>query len=170
MILAGLVCARHLSLMGYQPSIYYPRRTAAPLYENLTKQCQLMGLSFVDGVDSVEELNGFSVIVDALFGFSFRPPIREPFVKMMKELSLTHTPIASVDIPSGWHVEEGPIDAKNDIQPELLISLTAPKLCARFFKGKHHYLGGRFVPPSLQAEYDLNLPEYPSYETVVKIN
>lgn len=158
--------------MGYQPVIYYPRRTAGTLYENLTKQCELMGLSFVDSVASVEELNGYSVIIDALFGFSFRPPIREPFIKIMGDLILTTTPIASIDIPSGWHVEEGPGEDPEcpKIKPELLISLTAPKLCARFFKGRHHYLGGRFVPPILEAEYQLDLPAYPGHEIVVKIN
>lgn len=166
--LSGLVCARHLSLMGYSPVLFYPRRTAGVLYENLTKQCELMGLEFVS---NVEDLNEFSLIIDALFGFSFKPPIREPFIKMMTDLAHTSTPIASIDIPSGWHVEEGPgEDESTKIKPQLLISLTAPKLCARFFRGKDHYLGGRFVPPSLEKEYELELPSYPGHETVVRIN
>lgn len=66
----------------------------------------------------------------------------------------------SIDIPSGWNVEQGePEDG--GIKPEMLISLTAPKLCAKQFTGKYHYLGGRFVPPKLQEKYELNLPEYP---------
>ncbi len=32
------------------------------------------------------------------------------------------------------------------LHAEMLISLTAPKLCAHYFKGKYHVLGGRFVP------------------------
>lgn len=32
------------------------------------------------------------------------------------------------------------------LTPSMLISLTAPKLCANYFNGKH-FLGGRFVPP-----------------------
>lgn len=128
-----------------------------------------MNIGFVEDVPNAEELNEFSIIVDALFGFSFKPPIREPFVRMMQELTLAKTPIASVDIPSGWDVENGPDPEKFNIKPELLISLTAPKLCARFFNGRDHYLGGRFVPKSLEEEYNLNLPEYPGCETIVKI-
>lgn len=83
----------------------------------------------------------------------------------------------SIDIPSGWDVEKGPQpieDSENNrtiqpIQPELLISLTAPKLCAKQFRGKYHYLGGRFVPPPLQQKYQLNLIEYPGTETCVAI-
>lgn len=46
----------------------------------------------------------------------------------------------------------------------MLISLTAPKICAQKFKGKYHYLGGRFVPPGIEEKYELQLPRYPSTE------
>lgn len=59
--------------------------------------------------------------------------------------------IASVDNPSGWHVEDGPQNLEEAIQPEMLVSLTAPKRGARFFKGPFHYLGGRFVPPGIKV-------------------
>jgi len=77
-------------------------------------------------------------------------------------------PHCSVDIPSGWDVEKGKV-TECDLEPALLISLTAPKLCARQFRGEHHYLGGRFVPPALQCKYDLNLPPYPGNELCVKL-
>lgn len=57
----------------------------------------------------------------------------------------------------------------NGIQPEVLVSLTAPKLCARLFTGKHHFLGGRFVPPELATKYELNLPPYPGTEPVLEL-
>ena len=34
----GLVCARHLKLFGFDPAIFYPKRTDEPLYKNLTTQ------------------------------------------------------------------------------------------------------------------------------------
>lgn len=37
------------------------------------------------------------------------------------------------------------------LRPDMLVSLTAPKECARQFSGSHHYLGGRFVPPQVGA-------------------
>lgn len=83
----------------------------------------------------------------------------------------------SIDVPSAWHVENGPQpleDCETDhfikpIKPELLISLVAPKLCSKHFKGKYHFLGGRFVPPPLQEKYKLNLIEYPDTECCVEI-
>ena len=56
------------------------------------------------------------------------------------------------------------------LQPEMLISLTIPKLCAKFFKGPHHYLGLRIVPRSLLAKYDVSVPLYPGVTQCIKLN
>lgn len=55
------------------------------------------------------------------------------------------------------------------IQPDLLVSLTAPKRCAAQFAGRYHYLGGRFVPTALEKKYQLNLPQYPDTECVYRL-
>ncbi len=74
-----------------------------------------------------------------------------------------------VDIPSGWDVEKGSPSA-NALKPEMLISLTAPKLCSRDFAGRHHYLGGRFLPPALAQQYSLqDLPLFPGTSQCVEI-
>lgn len=36
----------------------------------------------------------------------------------------------------------------------MLISLTAPKECAKYFKGSHHILGGRFIQKELPKEFE----------------
>lgn len=69
--------------------------------------------------------------------------------------------------PSGWNVEDGNPDG---IKPDFLISLTAPKLCAKHFKGRFHFLGGRFVPESLAQKYNLSLPDYPETEPCVLLS
>ncbi|XP_054287282.1 NAD(P)H-hydrate epimerase [Macrosteles quadrilineatus] len=164
----GLVCARHLKLFGFDPEIYYPKRTDKELYRNLTHQCIQMGIIFVNVLPSLEKINmKFDIIVDALFGFSFRPPVRSEFVEVLDSLRKTSVPICSIDIPSGWNVESGP--PSDGIQPEMLISLTAPKKCAERFEGKYHYLGGRFVPPKLAERYQLQLPPYNGTDCVVAL-
>ena len=84
------------------------------------------------------------VILDAIFGFSFAPPVRAPFDTALPLLAESGLPIVSVDIPSGWDVEKGNIHGVG-LNPEVLISLTAPKQGVRDYKGRH-FLGGRFVP------------------------
>lgn len=97
------------------------------------------------------------VVLDAIFGFSFAPPVRAPFDKVLNALAKSDAPIVSVDIPSGWNVESGrqPLFTSPDkegrsepvetIDPAVLISLTAPKEGVKAYTGRH-WLGGRFVP------------------------
>lgn len=164
----GLVCARHLKLFGYQPTIYYPKRPNKPLFTGLVTQCQKMDIPFLGEMPPepmmVDEL--YELVVDAIFGFSFKGDVREPFHSILSVLSGLTVPIASIDIPSGWDVEKG---NPSGIQPDLLISLTAPKKSATHFTGRYHYLGGRFVPPALEKKYQLNLPSYPDTECVYRL-
>lgn len=167
----GLVCARHLKLFGYQPEVYYPKRPSKILYQNLQKQCELSGIALLAECPSVDAMNAdYSLVIDALFGFSFKPPVRVEFATVVENLARTTSPLVSIDIPSGWHVETGPAgDVEGALRPEMLVSLTAPKLCAHHFRGKFHYLGGRFVPPSLAEKYQLNLPPYPGTQCFVRL-
>ena len=95
------------------------------------------------------------VVLDAIFGFSFKPPVRAPFDVALPLISRAGLPIVSVDIPSGWDVERGDAGAgagagvgdegRIVLYPDVLVSLTAPKQGVRKFAGRH-FLGGRFVP------------------------
>lgn len=91
-----------------------------------------------------DALSRSDVVLDAIFGFSFKPPVRAPFDSALPLITASGLPIVSVDIPSGWDVEEGNA-AGVGLNPEVLVSLTAPKEGSRDFKGLH-FLGGRFVP------------------------
>ncbi|XP_023225528.1 NAD(P)H-hydrate epimerase-like isoform X1 [Centruroides sculpturatus] len=163
----GLVCARHLKMFGYEPSVFYPKQTNKQLFKNLTKQCEEMEIPFLSFLpDSQLITDSYNLVVDALFGFSFKPPVRPDFVDVIDKLMKIHIPLCSIDIPSGWDIENGD---PNGLQPEFLISLTAPKKCAKLFKGKYHWLGGRFVPPGLSSKYELNLPLYPGTECCVQL-
>ncbi|XP_049532336.1 NAD(P)H-hydrate epimerase [Anopheles darlingi] len=166
----GLVAARHLALMNYNPYVYYPKRTEKELFRNLQHQAESMGITVTtDCPDGASVEQEFGLIVDALFGFSFKPPVRDSFLPIMNVLQRSKLPIVSIDIPSGWNVEEGPQN-ECDIQPACLISLTAPKLCAKRLLNAQHYLGGRFVPKRLEEKYSLELPTYLGSNLFVKLN
>ncbi|KFO55362.1 NAD(P)H-hydrate epimerase, partial [Corvus brachyrhynchos] len=128
----GLVCARHLKMFGYQPTVYYPKRPSKPLFEGLTTQCKKMDIPFLP---------------------EFPSEVSSP-------------QLGSACPWSCWDVEKGKADG---LQPDMLISLTAPKKAAMHFTGRYHFLGGRFVPPALQEKYALNLPAYPSTDCVLQL-
>ncbi|CAB3990113.1 NAD(P)H-hydrate epimerase [Paramuricea clavata] len=164
----GLVAARHLKMFGYSPSVFYPKRTDKQLYKNLVTQCTLMDIPLITELPTASDIDAnYNFIVDAIFGFSFKGNIREPFGTIINTLKDVKTPLCSVDVPSGWDVEKG---APDGLQPDFLISLTAPKLCAKLFKGQHHYIGGRFVPRILHEKYKLDLPDYPGTECCVRVS
>jgi NAD(P)H-hydrate epimerase len=165
----GLVAARHLLFMGYHPVIFYPKRTSKDIYKILVTQCEKLHIQFLSELPSAADIDAdYHVIIDAIFGFSFKGAVRAPFDVVLSTLVKVSTPIASVDVPSGWDVEKGDPSGKG-LSPDTLISLTAPKLCSQHFTGRHHYLGLRMVPPELANKYNLHLPQYPSTDQIVKL-
>ncbi|BGP38384.1 hypothetical protein JCM10450v2_002331 [Rhodotorula kratochvilovae] len=175
----GLVAARHLYHFGYAPSIFYPKESSGEIFGRLKKQCENLGLpliappstglsSFPAAPDAQDvafrrAIEHTDVILDCVFGFSFKPPARAPFITVLNEFRKTQKPILSVDIPSGWDVDEGNKDGSG-FTPDSLLSLTAPKKGVRSFveAGGKHLLGGRFIPDAVVDQFKLNLPEYPA--------
>ncbi|CAN1349100.1 Pyridoxine/pyridoxamine 5'-phosphate oxidase 1, chloroplastic [Linum perenne] len=163
----GLVAARHLFHFGYKPVICYPKRTPKPLYSGLVTQLESLSVPFVAVEDLPSDLSKeFNIIIDAMFGFSFHGSPRPPFDDLIQKLVHLHDPnvadqrtpcIISVDIPSGWHVEDGDVNG-GGIKPDMLK-----------FLGMHHFLGGRFVPPTVRDKYKLCLPPYPGSSMFVRI-
>ena len=67
----------------------------------------------------------------------------------------------------GWDVEKGNVDSVG-LDPDVLISLTCPKLCAKGFRGRH-FLGLRIVPDELVKRFNITLPVYPGIDQIVEI-
>jgi len=163
----GMVAARHLAHFGYLPVLVYPKHSRRDLFSRLLIQCKDLKILVLDALP--ENLSrSYGLIVDAIFGFSYKPPLRSPFDKVLPALNKAGLPIFSVDIPSGWDVEKGNIyDVA--VKPDGLISLTAPKLGVKDFRGPH-FLGGRFVPPTIKEKYKLDVPKYPGTSQVLRLD
>lgn len=90
-------------------------------------QCEHNDIPLLDSMPGESDITkSYDVIVDAIFGFSFSGAIRAPFDSVIKSMINSHVDIVSVDIPSGWHVEDGDIN-NTGLLPKMLVSLTAPK-------------------------------------------
>lgn len=107
----------------------------------------------------------YDVIVDAVFGFSFRGSApREPHASAISAMRGMRerddsVVLVSVDVPSGWDVDgdgDGGSSTKDRLVPDVLVSLTAPKPFAREFRGRH-FVGGRFLPPALAEKYGIRV-------------
>ena len=165
----GLVCARHLRMFGYSPRVFVPKPITNEYFKALAAQCRNAGIAVEESaLPSPADCSPPSchAIVDAVFGFSFSGDVREPFAAALRCIHTASAPVVSIDIPSGWHVESV---SPNCWSPQVLVSLTAPKLCALQFKGRH-WLGGRFVPPAMADRLQLELPHYSGTDTVVLLH
>ena len=155
----GLVAARHLVHFGIYATIVYPKRSSKTHFINLVKQCEDMGISILDSIP-MDSKEGYDVIVDAIFGFSFhgtapREPYATAIANMVELQKENNSLLFSVDVPSGWDVDGGDLTGTN-FHPDVLISLTAPKLSAKQFKGRH-FVGGRFLPPAIADKYGIRV-------------
>ena len=155
----GLVASRYLKEFGNEVEILYPKKnTKNPLYERLITQCQNYGILINEKIFETKEeyekiFEKNDIIIDALFGFSFKGEIRQPFKTIIEAMKKFENKIISVDIPSGFDIDKGNIF--DTFIPKGLVSLTLPKLCSKDFKGEH-FLGGRFVPKKLFEKFNLN--------------
>lgn len=179
----GLVAARHLVLFGLDVTVVYPSSSTSgvyknPHYQNLVRQCLDLNIPVLPTMPNDWLENGYAAVVDAIFGFSFRGAVRPPYDTILEQLQSINgngspTIAIAVDVPSGWNVDGD--TQENDIVekyiPDVLVSLTAPKLCAQHFVslGRRHFVGGRFLPPALANKYKVRMPPYPGVSQVMEL-
>lgn len=154
----GLVAARHLKLFGYDLAYYYPKKLERePHYAKLVKELEDLKVTELKALEDTKRyMHQVDLIVDALFGFSFKPPLREPFGEVLTALKAAREKaiICSIDVPLGWDVDNGPIDEEINFDPQMLVSLSAPKPCSLKYHG-YHWLGGRFISPEIAKKYGI---------------
>ena len=162
----GLVAARHLRALGYAPTVLCPRPSPSAHYARLLAQLHALRVPVHAEQAACPPLASFHCAVDAVLGFSSRLPLRPPFDALLRSLAALGLPVLSVDVPTGWEVDQpAPAPAaagasQQLLQPCALISLTAPKPCAEAFlagaSARRHYLGlCDVVPPEMRARYGL---------------
>lgn len=179
----GLVAARHLSHFGYRVMLWYPKEGKTELFQRLKRQLKNLNVDFVETDEFDDALEEADVVLDAIFGFSFRGEPREPYKEPLEALNNDSRmefearrkvpPIVSIDIPSGWSVDEGNQGGKR-FTPQVILSLTAPKHGIKSFtlskeKVGRHFLGGRFVSDEIEERFALALPVYPDDAQIVDV-
>lgn len=75
----------------------------------------------------VTELAGSSLVIDALFGFGFRGPAREPFARAIEAINDCDAAVLAVDMPSGVDADTGAVDGAA-VRADVTLTFTAPKV------------------------------------------
>lgn len=62
----------------------------------------MFDIPFLNSNPTLEDINSkYTLVVDALFGFSFKPPVRKEFQEILETMAVMKVPCCSIDIPSG---------------------------------------------------------------------
>lgn len=92
--------------------------------------------------DETDDVAGYDVIVDALFGTGFRGDPRADATELIGRINASPAPVVSVDLPSGVDASTGEI-AGAAVEAELTVTFHAPKVGLVVAPGRFH--AGRVV-------------------------
>jgi ADP-dependent NAD(P)H-hydrate dehydratase / NAD(P)H-hydrate epimerase len=100
--------------------------------------------------DETNELAGYDVIVDALFGTGFHGEPREEAAELIGRMNAAEAPVVAVDIPSGVDASTGEI-AGAAVEADVTVSFHAPKVGLSVAPGRFH--AGRVIVVDIGLEH-----------------
>lgn len=136
----GMVAARLLAEAGRAVRVLL-LGNAADLHAELA--ALWLGLSGQDGIeqhevtteaglDALQQVFAADLIVDAVVGTGFRPPLRGLAQAVGDRLRAGGIPVVAVDLPSGWDADSMRADGAGAFPADAVVTFTAPK-CAHAF-------------------------------------
>ncbi|MGC9198126.1 MAG: NAD(P)H-hydrate dehydratase [Acidobacteriaceae bacterium] len=104
------------------------------------------GLEFVEvtAAESLQEaLEGATLVIDAVVGTGFKPPIRGLAEVAQRMLQASGVEVVAVDLPSGWDADSIEMQAPGAFRADAVVTFAAPKVAHVF---GHLTEGKRFGP------------------------
>jgi hydroxyethylthiazole kinase-like uncharacterized protein yjeF len=133
----GFVAARHLAQAGRTVrvvllgSVSDVKGEAAAALERTTPQPDVEVLEAQSEEDLEAALDGAALIVDAVVGTGFKPPLRGLALAARELLAKTAVPVIAIDLPSGWDADSQAQKAEA-FRADAVVTFVAPKLAHVF--------------------------------------
>jgi NAD(P)H-hydrate epimerase len=131
----GFVAARTLATSGVQVSVFLLgdedklKGIAADAFGLLDRSAiNLVRLAESDVTELPHMLNGVDVVLDAVVGTGFKPPLRGVAVLVRDVLAPLTVPVVAVDLPSGWDADATVQTSQDAFRANAVVTFTAPKL------------------------------------------
>ncbi|WP_448587442.1 NAD(P)H-hydrate dehydratase [Thermocrinis sp.] len=121
----GLACARHLWLWGYKVDIFLVFGEVKGDAQFQLEIFRSLGVEPLKNLPSFEE---YDLIIDAIFGTGFEPPVSGPAREVIQALERSKVPILSVDIPSGLSADSGKVYTPS-VKADITVTFQFPKVC-----------------------------------------
>ena len=118
------------------------RGDAAAMFQNMLQKLQPLQTAPLivreaSGLDSSDaaEIFAADVIVDAILGTGFRPPVSPLYAAAIRKMNAASAPIVAVDIPSGADADamrpasatDSPAGVLNEARADAIVTFTAPR-------------------------------------------
>jgi hydroxyethylthiazole kinase-like uncharacterized protein yjeF len=89
--------------------------------------------SFDESFEGLEELlSEADLLLDAIVGTGFKPPLRGLALKLRDALAKVQMPVVAVDLPSGWDADSTEETVEGAFRADAVVTFTAPKLAHVF--------------------------------------
>ncbi len=82
----------------------------------------------LDSANVREILTSADLLIDAVAGTGFRPPLRGVAAALRDRVNTMQTPIVAVDLPSGWDADAREFAVEGAFRASAVVTFTAPKL------------------------------------------
>jgi len=153
----GLVAARVLANAGLMVRVILLGQTDEITGEAATALRRLRDEAssvVVNGVrdereldDCVKLLGDSDLLVDAVVGTGFRPPLRGVALRLREIVENLAAPVVAVDLPSGWNSDSMKQNENDSFRADAVVTFTAPKLAHVFgHLTRNEKSGGTFGP------------------------
>jgi NAD(P)H-hydrate epimerase len=132
----GTVAARYLRLAGLEVSVVLLAEASALKGEaakNLARfEAPVHSVVSAGQLIEVEELlSGADVILDAVYGTGFRPPLDALTEAVRVRVDASRAKVLAVDLPSGWDADSRATEMKA-FRADAVVTFTAPKVAHAF--------------------------------------
>ena len=99
-----LIVDHVVRVQGYRPTVFYPKpSTRHAVYATLATQCEKADIPSLLYLPSDAQLvaDSHSLVVDAIFGVGYEPPMTSDFAAIVQTIIRSKVPVVSIDVPSG---------------------------------------------------------------------
>jgi len=132
----GMIAARLLADAGLEVTLILLgdadalKGDAATAWSELKSQSlgRVHLVNLAEDLARLSEALGADLIVDAVVGTGFKPPLKGLALAALEWVKRSNAPILSVDLPSGWPADAVTSTPDNDVFPaDAVVTFTAPK-------------------------------------------
>ncbi len=137
----GMVAARMLAgegvgvrvlLLGQQNEVKGEAAEALAELKRSTSDDIVEELADAEAEELAELLAEAELIVDAVVGTGFKPPLRGAAVAVRDALARIAVPVVAIDLPSGWDADSMEETVDGAFRADAVVTFTAPKLAHVF--------------------------------------